>query len=88
MLISVSTSRGQHCSSVTRFSPIAGKISRNKPGTLVFSPKAYLIVPNARHIDLYDRTDMIPFDKLERFFTDYLKSRSTDRSVAELEESR
>ena len=32
-------------------------------------PKELYIVPGARHIDLYDRTDMIPFDKLEDFFT-------------------
>ncbi|WP_319582527.1 alpha/beta hydrolase [uncultured Pseudodesulfovibrio sp.] len=32
-------------------------------------PKELVIVPGARHIDLYDRTDMIPFDKLEDFFT-------------------
>jgi fermentation-respiration switch protein FrsA (DUF1100 family) len=36
-------------------------------------PKELYIVPNARHIDLYDRTDLIPFDKLERFFKDNLK---------------
>ena len=35
-------------------------------------PKALVIVPGARHIDLYDRTDMIPFDKLESFFTENL----------------
>ena len=31
-------------------------------------PKELVIVPGARHIDLYDRTDMIPFDKLTTFF--------------------
>lgn len=36
-------------------------------------PKELVIVPGARHIDLYDRTDMIPFDKLESFFTSNLK---------------
>ncbi len=35
-------------------------------------PKELYIVPGARHIDLYDRTDMIPFDKLESFFNDNL----------------
>jgi len=35
-------------------------------------PKELIIVPGARHIDLYDRTDMIPFDKLESFFTENL----------------
>lgn len=36
-------------------------------------PKELLVVPGARHIDLYDRTDMIPFDKLEIFFKENLK---------------
>jgi len=36
-------------------------------------PKELLTIPNARHIDLYDRTDMIPFDKLESFFKENLK---------------
>ncbi|MBO1268997.1 alpha/beta hydrolase [Arthrobacter cavernae] len=31
-------------------------------------PSELLVVPGARHIDLYDRTDVIPFDKLEEFF--------------------
>ena len=31
-----------------------------------------LVVPGARHIDFYDRTDLIPFDRLEQFFTDNL----------------
>lgn len=30
--------------------------------------KELLVVPGARHIDLYDRTDLIPFDALETFF--------------------
>ncbi len=36
-------------------------------------PKELYIVPGARHIDLYDRTDMIPFDKLTSFFKEHLK---------------
>ena len=32
-------------------------------------PKELVIVPGARHIDLYDRVDMIPFDKLQDFFS-------------------
>lgn len=36
-------------------------------------PKELVIVPGARHIDLYDRVDLIPFDKLEAFFTKALK---------------
>ena len=33
-------------------------------------PKELYVVPGAMHIDLYDRTDMIPFDKIESFFKD------------------
>jgi uncharacterized protein len=36
-------------------------------------PKELYIVPNAGHVDLYDKTDLIPFDKLASFFTQYLK---------------
>ncbi len=36
-------------------------------------PKELYIVPGARHIDLYDRTDMIPFARLTSFFTEHLK---------------
>jgi fermentation-respiration switch protein FrsA (DUF1100 family) len=36
-------------------------------------PKELLVIPGARHIDLYDRTDMIPFDKIETFFKENLK---------------
>jgi uncharacterized protein len=36
-------------------------------------PKELVIVPNAGHVDLYDKTDLIPFDKLEGFFNRYLK---------------
>ena len=36
-------------------------------------PKELYVVPGARHIDLYDRTDMIPFDKLESFFMENLR---------------
>ena len=34
--------------------------------------KELLIIPNAVHTDLYDRKDIIPFDKLENFFHKYL----------------
>jgi fermentation-respiration switch protein FrsA (DUF1100 family) len=33
-------------------------------------PKELYVVPDAGHVDLYDRTDLIPFDKLESFFTE------------------
>ncbi len=32
--------------------------------------KELMIIPNAVHTDLYDRTDIIPFDKIETFFKD------------------
>lgn len=35
--------------------------------------KDLLIIPDAVHTDLYDRMDVIPFDKLERFYHEYLK---------------
>ena len=35
--------------------------------------KELMIIPGAVHTDLYDRTDIIPFDKLEEFFDEYLK---------------
>lgn len=40
---------------------------------LAKGPKEQYIVKGAEHIDLYDRTDMIPFDKLEDFFKKNLK---------------
>jgi hypothetical protein len=36
-------------------------------------PKQLLIVPGADHVDLYDRMDKIPFDKLTEFFAKNLK---------------
>lgn len=36
-------------------------------------PKELYIVEDAEHIDLYDRVDKIPFDKLESFFKENLK---------------
>ncbi|MDX2936750.1 alpha/beta hydrolase [Streptomyces ipomoeae] len=36
---------------------------------LAAEPKEFYAVPNAGHVDLYDKTDLIPFDKLEEFFT-------------------
>lgn len=35
--------------------------------------KELLIIPNANHVDLYDQLDIIPFDKLDTFFKNYLK---------------
>ena len=36
-------------------------------------PKELYVVPGAGHVDLYDRTGLIPFDKLEEFFANSLK---------------
>lgn len=36
-------------------------------------PKELMIIPDAVHVDLYDKIDVIPFDKLERFFRANLK---------------
>ena len=41
---------------------------------LAGEPKELVTVPNAGHVDLYDRVQLIPFDKLTAFFTEYLKS--------------
>ena len=35
--------------------------------------KELMIIPGASHTDLYDQKDIIPFDKLESFFAEYLK---------------
>ena len=35
-------------------------------------PKELVIIPNAVHVDLYDKVDVIPFDKLESFFKEHL----------------
>lgn len=36
-------------------------------------PKELMIIPNAVHVDLYDRLDVIPFGRMESFFHAYLK---------------
>jgi fermentation-respiration switch protein FrsA (DUF1100 family) len=36
-------------------------------------PKELMIIPNANHVDLYDQTNVIPFDKLDTFFQKNLK---------------
>ena len=42
-------------------------------------PKELYVVPNAGHVDLYDKTELIPFDKLDEFFTKSLAAPSSDR---------
>ena len=39
-------------------------------------PKELIIIPNANHVDLYDRTDLIPFDKLADFFNTNLTNKN------------
>ncbi len=45
---------------------------------LAAEPKELYVVPNAGHVDLYDKVDLIPFDKLDEFFTENLASPSND----------
>jgi fermentation-respiration switch protein FrsA (DUF1100 family) len=40
---------------------------------LAGEPKELFIVPGAGHVDLYDRVNLIPFDKLTSYFTEHLK---------------
>lgn len=40
---------------------------------LAAEPKELYTVVGAGHVDLYDRIDLIPFDKLDEFFSKYLK---------------
>ena len=35
---------------------------------LAAEPKELMIIPGAGHVDLYDRTDLIPFEKITGFF--------------------
>ena len=47
--------------------------SREAFGKLKGDNKELMIIPGASHTDLYDRTDIIPFDKIEAFFRKYLR---------------
>lgn len=47
--------------------------SRDAFAKLTGDNKELLMIPGAVHTDLYDRVDIIPFDKLESFFLTYLK---------------
>lgn len=40
---------------------------------MISGPKELVIIPGADHVDLYDKRDKIPFDRLETFFKDNLK---------------
>jgi fermentation-respiration switch protein FrsA (DUF1100 family) len=48
--------------------------------TAAAEPKELMIIPGANHIDLYDRMDVIPWDKLESFFGKHLAGPGTDSS--------
>jgi uncharacterized protein len=40
---------------------------------LAGQPKELVVVPSAGHVDLYDRVNLIPFDKLTAFFNQHLQ---------------
>jgi fermentation-respiration switch protein FrsA (DUF1100 family) len=57
---------------------IAGETSHSREFSeeayiLADEPKELFIVPNAGHVDLYDRVQLIPFEKLTSFFIANLK---------------
>lgn len=41
-------------------------------GNAYTANKELYLIPGAVHTDLYDRMDIIPFDKMESFFRQYL----------------
>jgi uncharacterized protein len=43
-------------------------------------PKELMIVPNADHVDLYDKVNKIPFDKIESFFNTNLKTQPVEKA--------
>ena len=47
--------------------------SRDAFQKLTGDNKELLIIPGASHVDLYDCMDVIPFEKLKRFFEEYLR---------------
>lgn len=47
--------------------------SRDAFAKLTGDNKELPIIPGAVHTGLYDRTDIIPFGKLEAFFREYMK---------------
>ncbi|HVG15019.1 MAG TPA: alpha/beta hydrolase [Chitinophagaceae bacterium] len=44
-------------------------------------PKELVIIPNAGHVDLYDKVNLIPFDKLEAFFKKHLNENNGNKLV-------
>ena len=47
--------------------------SRDAFARLQGDNKELLLIPGAVHTDLYDRMDIIPFDRIEAFYRQYLK---------------
>ena len=58
---------------------ITGDVAHSKPFSVNAHSKAkepkelYEVTGNCMHIDLYDDTSKIPFDKIQSFFDEYLK---------------
>ena len=48
------------------------RIFSEQANSLASEPKELYIVPGAGHVDLYDRGNLIPWDKLQSFFTEHL----------------
>ena len=44
-------------------------------------PKELVIISNAVHVDLYDKLDVIPFDKLTTFFNQHLKGEKGNKTA-------
>jgi hypothetical protein len=44
-------------------------------------PKELMIIPNAVHVDLYDKVDVIPFEKLASFFRQYLNNDKRNKTA-------
>ena len=40
-----------------------------------------MIIPNAVHVDLYDKTDVIPFDKSTAFFNQHLDGEKGNKTA-------
>ncbi|HEY0679756.1 MAG TPA: alpha/beta hydrolase [Chitinophagaceae bacterium] len=43
--------------------------------------KELVIIPNATHVDLYDRLDVIPFDRLSTFFNQHLNQNGGNKTA-------
>jgi fermentation-respiration switch protein FrsA (DUF1100 family) len=48
-------------------------------------PKELVIIPKAVHVDLYDKVDVIPFDKLTAFFTQHLNEEKVNNTIKDKE---